>query len=359
MIFLGDIASPNETCSDDLLESFNKYPNIFDGKPVIANLEGLIADIDTNTETPVLFNHPSVIQPLKRINVKAVSLANNHTLDIPEYFENTAKVLSENNIGYTGGGKSMEEAWSSTKFELEGKPVIVNGFCWDILLQHQKNPNNGIHVATINYERILEHVKNLRDSNSGAIIILKMHWSFDLETRPFPIYREFSRKVIDAGANAVIGSHSHCVQGAEKYKDGMIVYGLGNFYIPWGTFINGTIHFPEFSRLELALEWAPFTNEAVCHWFKYDNDSGKHSLELIGSEKFEESSILAEHTPYKGIGRDEYEKWFVTNRRKGFLLPVYKNIDSKFSNNLKDLFIRKRIQLARFLAQYNLREWNN
>ncbi|MBK8078814.1 MAG: CapA family protein [Saprospiraceae bacterium] len=33
----------------------------------------------------------------------------------------------------------------------------------------------------------------------------------------------------DEGVNFIVGCHSHCVQGGEKYKDGYIVYGLGNF----------------------------------------------------------------------------------------------------------------------------------
>ena len=38
-----------------------------------------------------------------------------------------------------------------------------------------------------------------------------------------------ARAIIDAGADIVIGMHPHVVQGIEKYKDGLIVYSLGNF----------------------------------------------------------------------------------------------------------------------------------
>ena len=34
---------------------------------------------------------------------------------------------------------------------------------------------------------------------------------------------------IDAGASAVIGHHPHILQGIEHYKDGIILYSLGNF----------------------------------------------------------------------------------------------------------------------------------
>jgi hypothetical protein len=359
MIFLGDIASPNESCSNDLLDSFKKYSKIFDGKPVIANLEGLIADLDTNTNTPILFNHQSVIQPLKYINVKAVSLANNHTLDIPTYFDNTTNILSQNNIGYTGAGKSIEEAWSSTEFEYKGKRIIVNGFCWDVLLQHQLNPNKGVNVARIIYKDILAKVRIIKANSPDSIIVLKMHWSFDLETRPFPVYREFSRKLIDAGANAIIGSHSHCVQGAEKYNNGLIVYGLGNFYIPWYTFINGTIEFPEFSRTELAVEWDPLTNSVTCHWFKYLNEFNRHRLELIATENFDNGLLRNKYTPFDGMGEVEYIKWYKKNRRKKFLIPVYKRPEHNIRNAIIDLYLKNRIKFARILAKNKIRHWNN
>jgi poly-gamma-glutamate synthesis protein (capsule biosynthesis protein) len=34
---------------------------------------------------------------------------------------------------------------------------------------------------------------------------------------------------IDAGAAAVFGHHPHILQGIEQYKDGVILYSLGNF----------------------------------------------------------------------------------------------------------------------------------
>ena len=35
-------------------------------------------------------------------------------------------------------------------------------------------------------------------------------------------------KLIDSGASLILGHHPHCYQGIEKYKDGLIVYSLGN-----------------------------------------------------------------------------------------------------------------------------------
>lgn len=39
----------------------------------------------------------------------------------------------------------------------------------------------------------------------------------------------FAHRVIDYGANLIVGHHPHVLQGIEKYKDGVIVYSLGDF----------------------------------------------------------------------------------------------------------------------------------
>ena len=43
------------------------------------------------------------------------------------------------------------------------------------------------------------------------------------------VQQEFARALIDGGVDAVIGHHPHVLQGIERYKNGVIVYSLGNF----------------------------------------------------------------------------------------------------------------------------------
>jgi len=359
MIFVGDIASPDKTCSDVLLKSFEKESLLFKFNKLILNLEGLLADVSTASPTPVLFNHPSVIKPLAYANTGVATLANNHTLDLPEYFGNTKELLKDNKIAYCGAGLNVDAATNPVRIKLEGYDCTLFGFCWDVMLQHQSNPNKGLFVATINEKKILKAVKNESKQNPERKIILLLHWNLDLERIPFPIHREFGKALIDAGADAVIGSHSHCVQGAERYKNGFIVYGLGNFFIPWYTYINGTIHFPDFTRTSLALEWNISTNKLICHWFEYTYKDGEHKHERIASDDFDESTLLKKYTPYADFDSKKYVKWYKRNRRKGFLMPVYKNHNQQLINAIYDFYLKKRIRFARFLAKLKIRAWNN
>ncbi len=357
MIFLGDIASPSADYSEKLSVSLDKYRHLFEGQTVAANLEGVLADISTASQTPVLFNHPSVLKTFKGISVKALSLANNHTLDLPDFYENTIQALNDESIVSFGAGISKKEAFAPIHFSAEGVDFSIMGACWHVMLQHQNNPNKGVFVATLDEQKILDIIRQEKEKYPNRKLIFMPHWNLDLEKVPFPLHRVFAKACIDAGATAVIGNHSHCIQGAERYKDGFIVYGLGNFYIPWGTFINGTIHFPDFTKISLALEWCPKSNDLNCHYFEYDEK--KHNLTLIKSEKFDNGEWLKKYTPYAGLSNIEYIEWYKKNRRKGFLMPVYKDHKETFKNRLYDSFLINRIRFARFLAKSGLRKWNN
>ncbi|MFH1761284.1 MAG: CapA family protein, partial [bacterium] len=49
---------------------------------------------------------------------------------------------------------------------------------------------------------------------------------------PLPFQRDLAHRIIDDGALLVLGHHPHVMQGIERYKNGVIVYSLGNFFFP-------------------------------------------------------------------------------------------------------------------------------
>lgn len=358
MIVVGDIASPNAACSADLENIFLRYSSIFAGNNLVCNFEGLVCDdIDPSTNTPVLYNHSSVLKALAAANIKAAGLANNHTLDLPHCFENTVTHFNRNNIAFSGAGLSAEEARTPVSFFDGSTEVILFNFCWDFLLYHQRNPGNGVYVAELEAGKLIGEISTTKRNKPAAKILVYLHWSFDLEILPFPMYRQMAMRMIDAGAGAVIGTHSHCVQGGEKYKDGYIVYGLGNFFLPYNVFANGKLGFPEMSRMQLAFEWDPAANEALCHWFYYTNEDGHHTVELKESSPFEESALLQKYSPYPSLTEEEYLRHFKRHRRKKVLVPVYVDYNAGFTNELYTFFLKNRGRFARFLAKMKVRKW--
>lgn len=358
MIIVGDIASPDAACSSDLKNIFKEHADVFGGNTVVCNFEGLVCDdISPETKTPVLYNHSSVLPVLKDANVKVAALANNHTLDIPEYFDSAVKALHKYEIVVCGAGSSKANAAKFVSFFDGNSEILLFNCCWDFLLYHQKNPSGNVYVAEMNALQLLKEISIAKKEKPAAKIVVYLHWSLDLEKLPYPMYRQMAMAMIDAGANAVIGTHSHCVQGGEKYKDGYIVYGLGNFFLPYKTFANGNLSFPDFSRTEMAFEWNPEMNTAKCHWFYYDNSDGRHKLILKESSSFENSALLKEYSSFTSLSLNEYIDYFKKERRKKFLIPVYTNYKAVFKNSVLTVLLKTRGRIARSLAKYKIIKW--
>ncbi len=361
MIILGDIAAPDKGTAQDLQEVFKENSAIFEHKLLVANLEGLV---DTSEEplrkkTPVLFNHSDTIEVLSRWNAAALVLANNHTLDLPHRFKETARLLSLENISFTGAGASTEAAKTPVRVVDHGNDVWIFNYCWNFLFYHQRNPSNGVFLSDMNESKISNVIEQHRQLHPKSSIVVFFHWSFDLETLPTPMNREFAKHLIDLGVNIVVGCHSHCVQGGEQYKQGYIVYGLGNFFLPNNIFANGKLSFPKWASLQLALEWNPITNKAICHWFEYVFNGQQHKVNFIASEAFESSKILKQHSPFQNLSPEQYLLFYKAKRRKKKFIPVFKDFRATKMNSIKLTLLKLRANLARLMARFGFIQWQH
>jgi len=354
MIIVGDLAVPDEKHLQRLKQALSEDPQIFSGKSLIFNLEGpLFSGKVPQQNIPILYNHPELIKTLSDRGQTIACLANNHMSDIPHSFESTIDNLKENKVLYGGAGRSPSEAMNPITFTEFGKEIVIFNSCWDFLLNDFCVRRKSIFVSKIDERQLLESVAEMKGSKKESFIIIFLHWNLDLEVLPFPAHRQFARLLIENGANLVIGAHSHCIQGGEIYKDGYIIYGLGNFYIPHNEFASGKIFYPSFSDLELVLEWDCLSNEARCHWFNYMPGG---ILKKVKSERFEDSSILKKFSPFTGMSDRDYIRYFRRNRRKKFLVPVYKDIYSSI-NIYYTYFLFGRKIITRTLARLNIINW--
>lgn len=60
-------------------------------------------------------------------------------------------------------------------------------------------------------------------------VIFSIHWSPHMRERPTLEFREFARRIVDAGADLVWGHGSHVVQGIELWHGNPILYDTGDF----------------------------------------------------------------------------------------------------------------------------------
>ena len=158
----------------------------------------------------------------------AVSLANNHSGDYGHAaFVETMGHLTNAGIAHFGGGHDLAEAHRPLWIEKRGLRIAV-------LAYNEFKPRafeagaNWPGVAWSEDDQVIADIRAAKAAGADLVIPF-MHWGWEKETRPTERQKTLARKLIDAGAALVVGSHPHVTQGAEFYKGKPIIYSLGNF----------------------------------------------------------------------------------------------------------------------------------
>ena len=356
MIIIGDIASPDCKSSKQISKFIKENPEEFSSDTILFNLEGLITDShDLNDNSPILFNHTSILNSFTTYKTKIAALANNHTLDLPHLLHSTKESLSNRGFNCVGAGKESDFNFNVIEVFEDNYQVFIINACWDFLLYHQNNMKSNFKVNIIDEFKILKLVNELKLKYPNSRIITYFHWSFDLEILPSPSYRIFAKDLIDSGVSLVVGCHSHCVQGGEKYKEGYIIYGLGNFFLPSGIYAKGKLKFPKMSDLGWVLKWDIKSNSLKNTWI----DTSSNSLNLLNQEDFENSPTMEKYSQFSGLSDNAYVEYFKKYRRKNKFNPIFYDYKNSLSNNLKMKVLKIRAKLARMAARLNLINWQN
>jgi poly-gamma-glutamate synthesis protein (capsule biosynthesis protein) len=72
-------------------------------------------------------------------------------------------------------------------------------------------------------------ITNLKKKHRGTFLMVLIYWGNEYNLIQNDAQRSLAHKLVDSGADLIIGSHPHVVQGIESYNDRLIFYSLGNF----------------------------------------------------------------------------------------------------------------------------------
>jgi len=202
---------------------------------VVANLEGPITNnqsISVNSIVGGPRNYtftfdPAVVKTLARFNLKLVNLGNNHILNFgQDGLVQTLNYLDKGGIdwfGYTGGKLKTQNLEFKTQNYVEQV-----GWVDQRTIRGQKflfvNFNQFINQEL---EPLTEFIRQKR--NQVDWIIVMPHWDNEYQTTPAPITRQKAHRLVEAGADLIVGAHPHVVAETERYQGKRIYYSLGNF----------------------------------------------------------------------------------------------------------------------------------
>lgn len=175
---------------------------------------------------------PDKIQLLKDLGADIVSLANNHIYDYGEVgFFDTIDNLKKAGMPYAGAGSDIDEAAKPYYFVVNGVKVgIVAASCAEKTTSFNPVATAETHgiMGTYDSAAFVDAIK--KADAECDILVAYVHWGTENTTVLDEQQKTLAREYIDAGVDAVIGGHTHCLQGMEFYKDVPIVYSVGNFW---------------------------------------------------------------------------------------------------------------------------------
>ncbi|MEV5028721.1 CapA family protein [Paenibacillus sp. LPE1-1-1.1] len=180
--------------------------------------------------TPYVFKgSPDVLPAMRDAGFDIMSLANNHALDQGvEGMLDTMNYLDEAGISHMGAGNNDTEAFAPVIKEVRGIKVAYIGLSRVVPFSSWKADKNIAGVAeSYDTRRAQEAVAKAK--KVADIVVVMVHWGKERVDQPEPYQKDFGKQYIDAGADLVIGSHPHVLQGFEMYKGKWIAYSLGNF----------------------------------------------------------------------------------------------------------------------------------
>ena len=181
---------------------------------------------------------PARVDYWKQLGVDVVGLANNHVYDYgEEAFFDTLDILSSHGINYVGAGYNLDEAMRPVYFDIDGYTIAFVAADRSQRSNEPRAPearedSPGV-LFCVDESLFLAAVTHAHETADFVVAI--PHWGIEESSVWEPAQQALGQKLIDAGADAVVGSHPHVLQGVEFYNGKLIAYSLGNFWFNYLT----------------------------------------------------------------------------------------------------------------------------
>ena len=234
IVFTGDIGfdrymdgqwDDGELIAEDVLSFLHS------GDHVVANVEGPIVDVPSNTTTEGVVQlmhtmNPGAVKVLKNMRADIWNICNNHIMDAgPEGMQATLKQAAGAGVTTLGAGMNIDEA---------SRPVILNeaGGIGLIGVGYQRGckPAGEDKAGCLNwsdYDLIQKRINEVKKNCRWCVIV--SHGGEEFTALPTPYTRERYLKYLEMGADVIIGHHPHVPMNYETVGDKLIFYSLGNF----------------------------------------------------------------------------------------------------------------------------------
>lgn len=249
------------------------------------NLECPISDEgEPHVDKKYIFKVPSpMVSVLTEGGFNGAMLANNHMSD----FGNIALLGTISNLNSAGiltAGAGIDADIASLPVLVERNGISVAVFsCTTLAHRYAYATANSPGVARASLEAVRRSIERFR--RFADVAVVNIHWGDEYTNYPSEEQVELGRELVDAGADAVIGHHSHVYQGVEVYRGRPIVYSLGNF-------LFGSINEDTRDNIVVALDFAKH-GLASLRVFAISGNTASHPFQPARLTGKDAESVLA------------------------------------------------------------------
>ena len=185
-------------------------------------------------------SHPNAAFALADAGFDVVTLANNHAEDFgATALADTMRVLDDHGIAPVGAARPGHQWPGRTVLRRGGVDVAFLGFT-----VFRTASTHWVHDDPRGLSIVQAQVRAAR--HAADLVVVAFHWGVEYQAEITERQYALGRAAIDAGADLVVGHHSHRLSGVGVYQGRAIAYSLGNFVFdqPW-----------KHTRSTMALDW--------------------------------------------------------------------------------------------------------
>lgn len=186
------------------------------------------------------YNSPeSILQAVRDSGIKFISLATEHILDRGmDGLVQTVRLADACGLEHGGANRSSQEKDTPTVIDVRG--IRVGILCYTQGTGGMENAFPEALRYGVNYLKVEDAAADIaRARGAGAeAVILLVHWGEEYKDGPSDATAKLAKQLVAAGADVIIGSHAHRLQGVKyvtaetadgKTRKGLVAYCLGNF----------------------------------------------------------------------------------------------------------------------------------
>jgi poly-gamma-glutamate capsule biosynthesis protein CapA/YwtB (metallophosphatase superfamily) len=212
------------------------FPTLFAGAQLsMVNFESALTAgtcPEPQTKPFIFFAPPTALTALHHAGVTVASDANDHALDCgPEGLSQGLTAVAQAKYPLLGIGNNAAQAFAPYRTTIHGQRIVIITATQVIdpsLVSTWTATSSQAGVASaIDPAQLVQTVQAAR--RSADTVVVYLHWGTETVACPNAQQKPLAQQLVRAGADIVVGTGAHVLQGGGYLGGAYVDYGLGNF----------------------------------------------------------------------------------------------------------------------------------